>query len=360
MKTMNRRAVAAISFLVLFFLSPALVHAQPSPPPPADRYLDSWSFSDPTWESDLGYLPIATNNLLFVTNTTGRGGWLLLDTTNESPAYVVYNTVEDDGTTNLLCSSGTISMWFSPDWSDTNSGGTGPGSWGRLLEAGTYTTNASVGWFSLYLSPDGSTIYFGGQTNNGNGSNYLSAPVSLTNNAWYNLVLTYGPTNSALYLNGLPLTNGSGVAWYPGPDVLTNGFSIGSSAADGLSQARGMFGNLSSYSYPLDSNVVYLDYITYSAFSYGGGGSSFADVLTNAPSTPTNLPTIDLISGPGILQFVTNISSCVTSSSVWITNLTATQSSNQTVNVTFSIEGGSNNLPYDVFGTTALASPMVN
>ena len=86
---------------------------------------------------------------------------------------------------------------------------------------------------------------------------------------------------------------------------------------------------------------------------------SVANVLTNAPSTPS-LQTVDLISGPGILQFVTNTSSCVTSSSVWITNLIATPSSNQIVNVTFTIAGGSNNLAYDVFGTTALASPMVN
>jgi hypothetical protein len=362
MKTMNRRAIAAISFFILLFQSPALVHAQITPPPPADRLLDSWAFSDSTWESDFGYAPLAFTNITFVTNTNtdGRGGWLLLDTTNDVPAYLIYNTVENDGTTNLLLPAGTFSLFFSPNWSSTNAGGTGPGAWGRLFEAGTYTTNASIGWLSLYLSPDGSTVYFSGQTNNGNGSNYLSAPVSLTNNAWYNLVLTYGPTNSALYLNGLPLTNGSGVAWYPSPDVLTNGFSFGSSAADGLSQARGMFGNLFSYSYPLDSNVVYLDYITYSAFSYGGGGSSFANVLTNAPSTPSSLPAVDLISGPGILHFVTNTSSCVTSSSVWITNLTATQSSNQIVNVTFTIAGGSNNLAYDVFGTTTLASPMVN
>ena len=120
----------------------------------------------------------------------------------------------------------------------------------------------------MYLSPDGSTIYFGAQTNNGSGGTYLSSPISFTNNTWVNLVLTYGPTNSLLYYNGQLLTNGSGVSWYPGPDVLTNGFSFGSSAADGFSQARGMFGYSSTYTYQLDSNDIYLTYITYSAFSY--------------------------------------------------------------------------------------------
>lgn len=363
MRTISWRAIRGIALLVLLCQFTIATHAQITPPPPADRLLDWWTFADSTWESDYGYAPLAFTNLTFITNTNtdGRGGWLLLDATNTAPAYLVYNTVENDGTTNLTVPTGTFSLFFSPDWSSTNAGGTGPGTWGRLFEAGTYTTNASVGWLSLYLSPDGSMIYFGGQTNSGFGGTYLSAPVSLTNNNWYNLVLSYSPTNSALYLNGEPLTNGSGVAWYPGPSVLTNGFSIGSSAADGLSQARGMFGNLSSYSYQLNSNVVYLDYITYTAFSYGGGGVSSPDILTNGPSTPATVPVFDAVTGSGILNFIsTNTSGCVTSSNVWMTNISASMGSNQTVNFTFTIEGGSNNVPYDVFATAALASPMTN
>jgi hypothetical protein len=358
MKIMNRRAAEAVSLVILFFQAAPLLHAQPGlPPPPANRYLDSWSFGDTTWESDQGYAPLIFTNLVLTTNF---GGALLLDTTNELPAYLVYNVVESDGTTNLTLPSGTISFWFAPDWSSTNAGGTGPGSWGRIFEAGSYTTNASIGWLSLYFSPDGSAINFAGQTNNGSGAVYLSAPVNLTNNTWNNLVLTYGPTNSWLYWNGLPVTNGSGVAWYPGPGVLTNGFSIGSSAADGFSQARGIFSSAATYSYQWSSNAVYLTYGMYLSRSYGGGVGSPL-VLTNAPSVPAIIPTFDAITGPGALTFVsTNTSGCITSSNVWITNVTAILTNNQTVNFTFTIAGGSNNVPYDVFATTTLASPMTN
>jgi len=348
-----------MTFLSLGFFLPC--QAQPTPPSgggASGALLDSWSFSDTNWLSDLGYAPLGFTNLVLTTNL---GGGLLLDTANELPAYLVYNVVEKNGRTNLNCSNGTVSIWFSPDWSSANAGGTGPGAWGRFFETGTYDTNASIGWLALYVSPDGSTIYFSGQTNNGFGATYLSAPVTLNSNAWCNLVLTYGPTNSWLYFNGQPLAAGSGGAWDPGSGALTNGFSIGSSAADGLSQARGIFGGFSTFNYQWDSNVAYLNYITFSALTYTTNGQSSPALLTNAPSSPSSVPSADLITGLGILKLKgTNANGCVTSPNVSITGLTASLTNNQTVNVTFTITGGSNNVPYDVFATGTLLYPITN
>jgi hypothetical protein len=49
------------------------------------------------------------------------------------PAWLQFNVVENDGTTNLTVDSGTVTFWFAPgNWSSTNAGGTGPGEYGRL------------------------------------------------------------------------------------------------------------------------------------------------------------------------------------------------------------------------------------
>src|SRR5271157_5100379 len=84
--------------------------------------------------------------------------------------------------------------------------------------------------------------------------------------------------------------------------------------------------------------------------------------IASGPSNPSSSTNVyNAITGQGSLQFVsTNTGSCVTSSNIWITNLVASLGTNQTVNVTFTIAGGSNNLAYDVFATGALAYPITN
>ena len=49
----------------------------------------------------------------------------------------------------------------------------------------------------------------------------------------------------------------------------------------------------------------------------------------------------------------------MTSSNVWITNVVATVLTNGTVNVAFTIAGGSNGLPYDVFATPGLVGRSI-
>lgn len=137
--------------------------------------LDTWQFSDTNWLSTLGYAPVSFTNIINVTGA-GDGNALLLDTTNSNPAFLFYNAVETNGTTNIICSEGSITFWFNPDWSGTNQGGTGPGDWANFVSLGQWGTNGSS-WWALYASSDGSTVYFAGQTNGGSPSIYLSAPV---------------------------------------------------------------------------------------------------------------------------------------------------------------------------------------
>jgi Concanavalin A-like lectin/glucanases superfamily len=222
----------------------------------------------------------------------------------------------------------------------------------RLFEVGAYTPNADYGWWSLYLDNLGNNLYFSAQDSNGNLANYLSAPISFLSNTWHSVALTWSSTNTALYVDGALATNGAGISVLPSAQVQSNGFWIGSDSV-GSQQAQGMFGAVTTYNYPLDTNYVYAIY-TLSSIFYGVTAN-----IGQAPAEPETSPTFEAVTGPGYLTLVSSNSGCGNISNVWITNLTATVS-NGTENLTFTIAGGSNGLPYDVFATPALTQPLTN
>ncbi len=153
--------------LVLLCALAGVVRGTVPPPPgtPPSGLLAAWSFNDTNaWVSDAGSAPIGFTGLSGC--ALGDGTALVVDSPN--PALLRYNVTEANGTTNLCLGTGTVMVWVAPqDWSGTNAGGSGPGQWGRLVEVGAYTTNASFGWWSLYTDPAGCTLFFSAQTNNG-------------------------------------------------------------------------------------------------------------------------------------------------------------------------------------------------
>lgn len=340
------------SIAACLLLYGANASAQPLPPGSGSPHLplDAWYFESTNWLSSHRYAPVSFTNLVNVVTTPGNGDGnaLLLDSTNA--AWLQYDALESDGHANITVDQGSVSFWFSPDWTGTDQGGTGPGQLGRLIEVGSYTTNAAWGWWSLYIDAGGTNIYFSAQTN-GAGTDYLSAPISWTSNVWHNIVLTYSSTNSILYIDGVQATNGAGLSYWPGPDVLTNGFFIGSDS-NGVLQARGMFDDLYAYNYQLDAGTIEGNFAMYTIVFYPY--SAFASYIVSAPSAPSIAPSFNAITGIGYLQPTsTNASGCVTSSSTWLTNIVATIT-NGGVMVTFTIGGGSNGVPYDVFANSVL------
>lgn len=329
----------------IFANVPGSPGALPSP------LLGAWSFTDTnTWSSSSGYSPLSFTNLS--ASDLGNGSALLLD----SPylAWLRFNIHENDGTTNLTLDSGSLTLWYAPNWAGTNQGGTGPGVWGRLIDVGSQTSDASYGWWSLYVDPWGGNLYFSAQTN-GAQATYLSFPIAWTTNFWHHLALTYSPTGSALYVDGAFATNGAGVAYWPGPTVVSNGFSIGSDSS-GTTQAHGMLDDLSTYNAPLSADDINYSF-TSSEIYYLMNPLNAAN-FAPGPSSPAYLAAYDAITGPGFLQVVsTNGTDCVNNGSVWLTNITASVTSvgtNQTVSVTFTIAGGTNGALYDVFASPAL------
>lgn len=356
MNTQARGVVTGKCIFISFVLCAgvAMTHAViPDPgggaPPPA--WLDYWSFNNTnTWASDRGYAPAAFTNL----DASLLGNWtaVLLDRTNA--AWLRYKVIEDDGTNHLTLERGSVMFWFAPTWSGTNAGGNGPGQYGRLLEAGAYTTNASYGWWGLYTDPEGVNLYFSAQTN-GADTTFLSAPISWATNRWHLIALTYSATNTALYVDGALATNGPGVTLWPGPEALTNGFSLGSDST-GLAQARGMFDELSTYAFPLDADTIATTFWFSSIFYYMNPANPANFWLSSAPpSPPVYGPSFVAITGTGYLGLVSsNASGCVVSNKVWLTNVVASFTNNGTMNATFTILGGSNGVPYDVFANSFL------
>jgi len=278
-----------------------------------------------TWLSTYGFPPKAFSGITGVPSWQSNAVQII-----GTSAFLQYNETETNGNTNIVCPAGTIWMWFLPhNWNS----GTGPGVYGRLLDIGTYTTNASIGWFSLYFDPKGTNIFFSGQTN-GAGATYLTGSVALTTNDWTFIALSYSQSNSFLFTNGTLCASGPGVAYYPGANVRSNGFFIGSDSS-GANLAQGRFDWMRTYNYQLDAGSVSNFYNLVLNRYFGGGG--------DGPSGPNG----PLAGG------------CVTNGDVFMTNVVATLTTNSTLTVNFDILGGTNGLLYDVFSTTNFVGSYV-
>lgn len=228
---------------------------------PPGYWLDSWSFEDTNWDSDFGFAPLSYSNIVQVPDWDDNA--LQVDSTNA--AWLTYAITENASGygeyTNLSLHTGSIEFMFAPNWQsdDTNFYGNGPGDWGRFIDIGTWTTNADSDWWSLYLNPSGTGVYFSSGTN-GVRTNYLNAPISWDSSTWHQIVLTFSPTNSLLYLDGQLAASGDGVRYLPSGSILTNGFAIGSDFATGMQQAHGQFDDLYIYNFQLSADDVASDY----------------------------------------------------------------------------------------------------
>ena len=86
-----------------------------TPDPTNSPPLNSWSFENvESWDSDAGYSPLSWTNITsFQTNGINC---LIIDSTNN--AYLSYNVVENNGTTNaftnITVDAGSILFWVAP------------------------------------------------------------------------------------------------------------------------------------------------------------------------------------------------------------------------------------------------------
>jgi hypothetical protein len=359
-RTLSNFLVHAI--IVAGFLSAAVSGLAQMLPPIAgggltNAPLNSWSFNDTnTWASDSSNPPASFSNI--TGSWFGDGTSVTLDSTN--PAWLNYNVYEASGATNLMVAQGSFFLWFAPAWAGTNEGGSGPGQWGRLIEVGAYTPDASFGWWSLYCDPAGANLYFSVQPGDGSTTTCLTAPIAWTSNYWHFVALSYCATNTALYVDGLLVTNGAGLSNWPGTNALAGGFYLGSSS-NGLNQASGSFDDLYTYNVPLSASAIANGFNSFWPDYYLTPENYLADIIS-APSNPsTNIVTPDVITGAGDLQWVGTATPVYSTNAftVWITNVTAAVQGDGSMNITFTIQGGLPGYNYDAFVTGALGASAV-
>ena len=357
----NRLAISFRSLLAaLVVLCAGNARAQFSPPGgvysgPTNVPLQSWSFDDPTnWTDDLGYAPVSFTNLNW--SYLGDGASLVVAT--NAPAWLQYNVYENNGTTNLTVNSGSVTFWFAAAWSSTNAGGTGPGEWAQLFDVGEWTTNSSYGYWGLSLDPAGQNLWF--VSRDGAGNTYtLSAPSSWTTNYFHFVALTYCRTNVAIYLDGVLATNDpGGLSLWPGSEVLSNGVFFGSDT-NGQMQAQGLFNTVQTYNYPLSPNDVQTIFDwNFTWYEIDPLNLVMADITSASSTQTTFTPINDVITGPGNLQLIGSAATCSSGTNawnVWLTNVVAWAVGNGTMNIQFTIEGGSNGVPFDVFANSVLS-----
>ena len=272
----------------LGFVLPSTILAQPALPPLPPPTLNLFRFDTTNWLAGRGVAPLTNFGLTLITSFDTNAVKF-----SNGVARLEYPALATNGFTNITVDSGCLHFWFKPGFGSTNAGGAGLGSFGRLIELGEWTSNASIGWFSLYLDPHGTYLYFSGQTN-GNGADYIAAPISWASNTWHYIGLNYTRTNTQLYLDGaFVVTNGPGVTCYPGPTIRTNSFRIGSDKY-GTNIAKGIFENLRTYSGPFSveyfnsfyaAGLAKMDIIGYgqnNSMMYGGGDDGGGGLLDGA------------------------------------------------------------------------------
>ncbi len=197
----------------------------------------------------------------------------------------------------------------------------------------------------------------------------ISTPVGASNN------MVFGSTESYLVACAIPysgaLTNGNNMNGGPnlGPTTTGNdtpdysvlliwnvaGQNYVTVQTDPASPSGWDDGGFAPLASPPSISVGESFFITPSdAFTWTVGLFSSNSVSTNLS---TNGVTPDVITGAGVLQWVANAATCVNGTNandVWITNVVASTAGNGTINLTFTIEGGSNGVPYDVFANSVL------
>ena len=257
-----RRGVATTLILLRLISSNAFAQSSPPPLPEPMYLLNGYLFQDTNWLSVYGDPPLSDTNIDLVDTWDGNG----LQVDSPDPAWLSY-TFESDGYPNLFLTNGTLKVWLLPNWAGTNLGGTGSGVWSRIIDVGQWTSNASYGWWSLFVDPSGCNLFFSAQGNNGMETNYLTAPIAWDGTTWHQVILTYSPSNSCLYLDGALATNGPGISILPPSEALTNGFYVLSDQT-GVQQFHGQADELWIYgNQETDTNQIATEYAQYNAIA---------------------------------------------------------------------------------------------
>ena len=309
----------------------------------------------PTFDTSSGSTPInyTTDLISFPVNAAPNyGNALILDSTNLTPSALNYNVLDTvpRSVRNINYASGTVLFYFAPNWASVSQGGTGPGATAYFIAGGDWTSGSPNGLFAIYTDASGSNIYFGG-VKAGTSTTYASAPISWASNTFHQIGVEWTTDDSEIYLDGALAASSNGVSLLPNSSTWPNGFMVGSDN-NGFSQSRGATYDLTTW-LSEEGGTYTGDWISTSnslvdwQSSLGGGG--FGGMM-------------GMMGGSGFLNSGNGCNcSCVSNTTVYLTNIVAVQTNSPGMTFTFTIEGGTNGINYDIFATTNLVgNPATN
>ncbi|MDG1893000.1 MAG: hypothetical protein P8L18_16980 [Verrucomicrobiota bacterium] len=142
---------------------------------------------------------------------------------------------------------GSVRFWFKPEWSS----GEGPGHYATLLSFGAWNGPSQMtGYWGLTLDPKGQRLQFGAQSRE-EGTTFLAASARFKKGQWYEIILSYAPESTWLYIDGKPHGPGKGVSVLPSPQVLAEtGLALGNTPTGGQ-PVKGTLDSFEFFDFPL-------------------------------------------------------------------------------------------------------------
>jgi RHS repeat-associated protein len=225
----QRRSRCVANFIQLFFILAAALPAFSAKLPPAP-----WPETSMTrYEGfDEPFSPTATNYDSSVW-AESWSGWALKRETGLAVPYTIPLGVDS-----VNGSVGALRIWYRPNSAT-------PNHLARLFTLST-TAGTSANWWSLAVSADGNSLALLCENETSQGV-CLSSPIAWNPGEWHCIFLCYSASASALYIDGLPAAQGSGILPVPAELLPLTSLVIGS-GPQGEDAAEGQFDEFSAFS----------------------------------------------------------------------------------------------------------------
>jgi hypothetical protein len=212
--------------------------------------LGYWRFDSPLWYTEEGQVPVSQSGVTQVSSWSGTAA----NIGSAGGSSLTYPDVGSNGWANINCQTGSLRFWFKP-----NAGGM-TGSGAPFVYLGS---PSGYDQWGLWLDSSGSTIQFlTGES--GSSTVNLTYGCSLSTTHWTQIVLTYGSTGSALYINGASVKTGTAVSYLPSLANRKLGMVIGNTTGYGDS-INGQFDEMETFNYQLSAGEILTNFQTVQA-----------------------------------------------------------------------------------------------
>lgn len=263
--------------------------------------------------------------------------------------------VDRSGRTNLAL-SGALRFWVKPYWTSAPDG-PGPGNDVCLAELLLRGESDALPLWWIEASRDGSVVSLIQQTDRGPVP-VLKAAICWTAGEWHQVTLNFGPSTTALYLDGSLAAEGAGLVVAP---LAATELVIGS-AHTGERSLEGELEEVCTFARPLTAGFHYESQRRRAALGPITPEEDLAVAEWRA-RLRAEREAAARDQGPPMLRLLGSTPECITNLPVYVTNVVSAFDTNAGWTVTFDIQGSwddSTNALYDVFMTPYLAGNSIS